>query len=276
MNVAQISPQVFTFTRGYEKFPMTAALILGRDLSVVFDTLLGPADMEPVLEIIRKQAPAKPVVVINSHYHWDHVWGNSAFPGSAIVAHRRCLDRLLADGELTLREYQEKDPKFQAVRLLFPNLTFDESLTLHAGDLTVELMWTPGHTEDSVVAHVPELGLLLAGDMAEYPTPFLYVPGGTGQYIKQLERLASLDLRRVILSHGPVTGPELLTANANYFRRILERVAGAKARGAAREVILAIPFRECLDRWIDPEDSGYEEVHRHNLDRVLRDLEASL
>lgn len=276
MNVAQISPQVFTFTRQYEIFPMTAALILGRDLSVVFDTLLGPPDMVPVREILRQRAAGKPVVVVNSHHHWDHVWGNCAFPESAIVTHRRCLEKLLVDGEATLKEYQEKDHELESVRLAYPNVTFDESLTLHAGDLTVELIWTPGHTEDSIVAHVPELGLLLAGDMAEYPAPYLYVPGGTGQYIKQLQRLASLEVRQVVPSHGPVSGPELLVANANYFRRVCERVSWARSRGATREAMLEkTPFRECLDRWIELENNDYEEVHRHNLDRVWRDLEGS-
>jgi glyoxylase-like metal-dependent hydrolase (beta-lactamase superfamily II) len=124
----------------------------------------------------------KPVrFVINTHHHWDHTFGNAAFPGAEIVGHRFCGPDLLTDygdravrrkyfawnagstQQASLREYIEEagkesdDPSF---RLVPPSRTVDERDTLRAGDLTFILYHTPGiHTRSNLTVFVPELGI---------------------------------------------------------------------------------------------------------------------
>jgi hypothetical protein len=48
----------------------------------------------------------KPVrYVINTHYHWDHTFGNAAFPGAEIVGHRTCAEDMTIDyGDVSARK----------------------------------------------------------------------------------------------------------------------------------------------------------------------------
>ena len=45
----------------------------------VIDTFLGPKSMDAVKKLMGRALRKKPVVIVNSHYHWDHIWGNCAF-----------------------------------------------------------------------------------------------------------------------------------------------------------------------------------------------------
>jgi glyoxylase-like metal-dependent hydrolase (beta-lactamase superfamily II) len=175
-----------------------------------------------------------------------------------IVGHAIAAERLRGERERhALREKQREDPRFAEVRLVPPTITFEGALRIDGGDLTLELIHTPGHTEDHIAVWVPELRLLLAGDAAEHPFPCVGAPETLPELRRSLERLARLEPAAVIPCHGGTTDPGLLDRNMAYFEA-LERLAGdALAAGrvpadwASRADLpdtLGLPYEEAVRR----------------------------
>lgn len=70
-------------------------LILGRKYNYIIDTGLGSGSVNYVKEYIKLDH--KPSIIINTHYHWDHIWGNSSFRGEMIIAHSSCREAIDAE-----------------------------------------------------------------------------------------------------------------------------------------------------------------------------------
>jgi glyoxylase-like metal-dependent hydrolase (beta-lactamase superfamily II) len=196
-----------------------ALLLLGEHLSLILDTLIRPEDMAQFATLARDHG--RPLLVVNSHADYDHAWGNGAFAGP-IIGHARCRERLLGEGEVaTLDELRAKAPGFfDTVMLVPPQITIERRLDIALGGLTVQLHHLPGHTPDSLLAYVPERGLLFAGDCAEWPIPLI----GDGPLMPWAAALrewaAAPGLQTVIPSHGRLGGAELLEANAAYLEQL--------------------------------------------------------
>ena len=76
-------------------------------------------------EFVASAAGERRVVVVNTHHHWDHVFGNAAFAGVDIVAQRGC-PRLI-QAELQSGDESLRLPPPEGVPL--PNVTFGDRLT---------------------------------------------------------------------------------------------------------------------------------------------------
>lgn len=219
-----------------------ATLLLGTKTAVVIDTLARPEDMVPFLELIHARGLS--CTVVDTHADWDHAWGNCAFPKASIVGHTDCYARLnSSEARDTLaRKRRERPGFYDGVRLVAPAATFDAQMSIDAGGFDVELHHLPGHTSDSIVAYVPAHGLLVAGDCVEDPFPLLE-SGPLDGWIAGLRSWAKRDVRTVVPAHGPISGPELLVANAEYL---------ASLRSAPSCPLADPPF--------------YVEAHRRNVE----------
>src|SRR5512143_2887752 len=151
----QISDTLFVHQVEVSGFNVACALVLTAHRALVFDTLTGPQDMRSVEALGNQHREGRTVFVVNSHHHWDHVYGNAAFAGADIVAHRLCR-KLMAS-----RSYAEDEsiPLPPADGVPLPTMTFGDRLTFVDDGGTIHLIHTPGHSEDSVVAYQEEARL---------------------------------------------------------------------------------------------------------------------
>ncbi len=102
-----------------------------------------------------------------------------------------------------------------------PNITFTSSLSLDLGGLTLELHHTPGHTADSIVAWIPERGVLLGGDAIETPLPVVnHAPLLLGWLDALAVWQANDSLKYAIPSHGNASGRESLDQTVAYLRAL--------------------------------------------------------
>ncbi len=196
--------------------PTTVYLIDGTEHLFVVDTFLGPKSLAPVLAHISKHCPGKPAVVFNTHYHWDHVWGNGAFPKATIVAHRLTKERMLAHGQEELIAYAKY--KKGEVHMVTPQLLFEDRQAFVQDG--VEFFHSPGHTDDSSSCYDRVDKVLLVGDNIELPLPYLNW-NGLGQYLKTLEGYQRMGAARIIAGHCPKVGKETIDVNIEYLRRVM-------------------------------------------------------
>lgn len=226
-----------------------ALLVCGQRYSLLIDTLLRPADLVPVADIVR--GAGRPLLIVNSHADWDHWWGNAAFPEAPVIAHRLTRERQMREGKRSLAAQRRKDPAAFAEVVLRPaTVAFSDALDLDLGDLSVELRPLPGHTRDCIVAYFPERRLLFAGDTVEDPIPLLN-EGGFDRWPDELLEWATR-VRVVVPAHGAIGGPDLLRRNAAYLHGLL-----AEPGRAIPELQGAPAF--------------YRRAHRRNLKRAAGD-----
>lgn len=235
---------------------VSAFVVISERYAILLDTLVSPATAGVMLAAAADALRAgRQLLVINTHADWDHYWGNGLFGGAAarhpapIVGHRLCRERVLApETQARLVEMREQEPQtFADVSLVAPALAFDGALTIDGGDLTFELMHTPGHTPDHVAVYVPEIRTLFAGDAAEDPLPFVRDAASLVQLRASLERMLALDPAVVLACHAPDThSPALLRDNAAYFAEVERRATQAITAGQVAAVLDAASDVEAL------------------------------
>jgi glyoxylase-like metal-dependent hydrolase (beta-lactamase superfamily II) len=224
VTISQFDDGIYLASRPLDGGPdVRAALLLGQRRAVVIDTMTCPEDMAPLLALIA--AHGRPHLVVNTHADWDHFWGNAAFPGVPLVGHCLSRERILKPDTQKIDELRARNPaQFANAALLPPDLIFETAMAIDLGGLTLELHHLPGHTQDCLVAYVPERRLLYAGDCAEDPFPLLF-SGPLDGWIEGLRAWAERDIATVVPAHGRIAGVELLRENADYLESV--------ARGAA-------------------------------------------
>ncbi|HJZ61543.1 MAG TPA: MBL fold metallo-hydrolase [Miltoncostaeaceae bacterium] len=213
-------PRVRVFRAGDE---VDVAAVVGARHVVLVDTMSAPEEAEAVLDLLADDVAGRSLVVVNTHQHYDHTWGNAAFdPGgrhpAPIVAHTLGAEIARSpEAAAELARRQAEGPRFARVRIVAPTVTVDGGAVIDAGGLTVELVPTPGHTRDHLAAWIPEIRTLLAGDAAEHPFPYAERPEDLPELVASLDRLAALDPAVVIPCHGGTSDPGLLLRNLDYF-----------------------------------------------------------
>jgi glyoxylase-like metal-dependent hydrolase (beta-lactamase superfamily II) len=257
--VEQLSGEVWVHRIDAEGFPTVTAVAFTRLRTFVVDTLMRPKDMHPVLDLLLDRAGPRHTVVVNTHHHWDHVYGNAAFPGDDIVAQRAC-PRLIQAQMSTADESVPLPPR-EGVPL--PNITFGDRLTFSDEDETVHLLHMPGHSEDSVVVFLATARILFGGDTVEWPLPNFAQRDGTEAWVRSLRQLKQLPVDLIVPSHGPAMGKVIIDANERYITGVCEAVAKAKREGVGRNQ-LDLPAALFLSDDVAIDDV-YAESHRQNL-----------
>jgi glyoxylase-like metal-dependent hydrolase (beta-lactamase superfamily II) len=190
------------------------------------DTSLNPHDSATMLQTLHNSTDDRAIFVINSHADWDHVWGNGTFastPSIPIIAHHNALARWQSDEMQTILTDFQRYPIFKDVVFTPPTLTFTDTLTLHGGDLTLELFYAPGHQPDHIAIWIAQLRLLLAFDAVEYPFLTLESATSVPAMIATLEHFIRLAPASILCSHGETTDAALIQHNLNYIRLIEQK-----------------------------------------------------
>lgn len=137
--------------------------------------------------------------VVSTHRHWDHIGDNAAVvaaTGATLAVHEHDHHGLV-----------DPQPLFAPFPIVpsVPALDLAEGSVIRFGDITLEVLHTPGHTEGSVCLLATEQRLLFSGD-----TLFaggwgrVDLPGSSPDaMIDSLSRLATLDTDLGVLpGHG--------------------------------------------------------------------------
>jgi cyclase len=228
-----------------------AGIIVGDDTTALVDTAATERRTRLLAEEVAKVSPRPPNVLINTHFHGDHIFGNGVFaPQATIVAHELTRVEMLEAG-LGLRNLWP-DVEWGDTPIVPPTITFRDSVTVHAGETRLEVIHVgPAHTTNDSVIWIPEKRILFAGDvLMSGVTPFCLM-GSVAGSIQAIARLRALDPEIIVPGHGHVGGKELLDQNESYLLW-LQQLATDGVRSGLSELELAAAsplgdFAELLD-----------------------------
>ncbi|MDF3289119.1 MBL fold metallo-hydrolase [Streptomyces silvisoli] len=208
-----------------------AGVLVGREAVTLIDCTATESSALRLRSAVAERTPAPVGTMVLTHHHGDHHYGAGVFgPGLTVVAHERTRETMLREG-VNLPSIWP-DVRWGDVRLVPPQLTFTDRMTLYVDELRVELIHLgPAHTTGDVVAWLPERRVLFTGDLTfSQSTPFC-LQGSLDGTLEVLAALRELDAQVVVSGHGPVGGPEVLDANAEYLRWVRELAAEGFAAG---------------------------------------------
>ena len=179
----------------------------------IVDTFLGPKSMNGIKRYILGNFPNKNIIIFNTHFHWDHIWGNCAFPNSDIIAHSQCRKNIQTHSKEELEKF--KQYRQGEVAIVYPNITFEDRLIFHNDG--IEIFYSPGHSVGSASLYDKIDKVLYVGDNVEFPIPY-FCDNNFDEYINTLEKYLTIDFEMLLTGHSGAVNRELLMGHIEYIK----------------------------------------------------------
>ncbi len=167
--------------------------------------LVDPGDSPETIEKMVAQLEGRPVAVLLTHGHYDHILAVGAVKEKYQIPVYACREEegLLADTSLNLTGQVRRPVS------LHPEVWVEDLESFSLAGFSIQAIHTPGHTKGSVCYHFLEEKLLISGDTlfhgsvgrTDLPT------GDTGQMMESLKRLLGMlpDETDVLPGHESAT-----------------------------------------------------------------------
>lgn len=268
----EIGPGVFT--RRYAFYDQQIGLVLGDGEALVIDTRTTRAQARQVLEDIASITPLPVRTVVNTHWHYDHTFGNHDFRPAAIWGHERSRARIIAEASTIIDAVAAEVPRLateiREVELDPPERTFAETARLEVGGRIVDLRFHGrGHTDGDIVVEIPDAGVTFAGDLLEGGAPPYFGDGYPLDWPETVSRVLERVRGPVVPGHGPVGDRGFVEDQLQDLFQVVT-VARALHRGELdREAaIAAMPYAPRAS--VEPLDRALAQL-RGELDRATPD-----
>jgi glyoxylase-like metal-dependent hydrolase (beta-lactamase superfamily II) len=179
----QISTHVYWLSPDGTTDRPTLGAIVGQQATLIVDAGNSPAHARLLLDELTRLDVAKPNYVVLTHWHWDHVFGASAFE-SLLFAYEEtqrvmeemthldwsdeALDRRVEEGteiEFCRDMIKVEWPDRTNLRLKPPEVSFASQLEFNLGGVRAQASHVGGdHASDSTVVYVPEDKIVFLSD----------------------------------------------------------------------------------------------------------------
>ena len=255
------------------------------DKTLIFDPFMNldaAADLKEIaFELTGKQAS----IIINSHFHNDHVRGNQLFENANIISSYWTKNQMaisepeeLASEKISapkslinakkklLNSSNQKDREENImwvgyyegiiannslIKTKLPNLTFTDSLWIYGTKKTIKLIeFKNGHTQSDVVLFIPKDEVVFMGDLLfENRHPYLG-HGNPNSWIKHLdEMITQPQMNAFVPGHGAVSNKSTLKLQKQYITEIQEMVVSSKQKLIPDSIIKKTPIMPAYQNW---------------------------
>jgi len=182
-----------------------SGILVSDSLVLVIDTKQDDAAIQ-FSKMVKELAGTKPIIVINTHNHPDHIHGNKYYKGQTIIA----------GGNYT-KENWIKDAGEETL----PTQWLKDKMDIKMGDDTATLLnlGRNAHTASDVVIYLHKRKMLFCGDVVlNKQAPVLIGNADADGYMAAFDLLPKkFDIQKIVPGHGAIGGPELITIFRQYF-----------------------------------------------------------
>jgi len=219
--VYKVAPATFAIYEPQQAEEVISYLIVGTKQALLFDTGMGIGNIKSIVA----RLTSRPIVVLNSHTHDDHVGGNwqflfvygmdTSFTRANAKGSREDAQAEIAKDQICGALPKNFDPAKYSTKPWKISLFVHDHFKINLGGRSVEIISTPGHTPDSISLIDRVNGLLFTGDTF-YPGGkiWLYRPETDfPAYLASVKKLVALEpqIKLVLGSHNvPVAPPAVL------------------------------------------------------------------
>lgn len=238
--VYEVGEKVYAIAEPFNFQEVISYLILGNEKALLFDSGMGLDSMSVLVD----QLTDLPIVVINSHSHYDHIGSNHEFEHILALdtAYMHQWAKKGWNHEMVKHEVSpeafclEKLPYMDTANYRIEPFTITEFIKdghrIELGERELQVISVPGHTPDAIALYEEESGYLWTGDTF-YEAPIWLFFEGTDlkAYEKSIQRLAGLHpkLNRVFPAHNtPVAEPNRMLELVDAFGQIIKGTKQAK------------------------------------------------
>lgn len=268
MELVQLSRDVYACEQEDRGLGWSNSGFVARGGGMVVDTLYDLDLTSQMIDLYASVHPGAASRLINTHHNGDHCWGNQLFRGAEIIGHRGCVERFgdfqpsAAEAIRTMEnppehlvdlQHEFSPFNFAGVELVPPTTVIDGDHRLDLDGLAADLIYVgPAHTEGDLIVHLPEEGVVFAGDVFFHRCTPIGWEGSTNQWVAALARIEDLAPDHVVPGHGPVCGVEGVRDMREYLEFVQREAsahytAGLSVLDACRRIELG-PYAE----WNEP------------------------
>ena len=96
------------FRRRYESLDLNIGVVIGEEAVLLVDSRASHRQADQLRAELTTLTSLPVGWVVNTHFHWDHTWGNARFPEAALWGHEQCRSEMIDNGEAARRQVLER------------------------------------------------------------------------------------------------------------------------------------------------------------------------
>ena len=122
--------------------------------------IIDPADSPSKIELKVNAMGARPVAVLLTHGHFDHIMGVEAVREKYQIPVYACRqeEEMLREPSVNMTDQMGKSSSIR------PDVFLDDLQVFEAAGFSIQMIHTPGHTKGSCCYYLKEEGVLFSGD----------------------------------------------------------------------------------------------------------------
>lgn len=254
------------------------------DRTLVFDPFMNLDAAQDLKAVAKELTHREASIIVDSHYHNDHIRGNQLFPDATIISSEWTKNEMAVSEPEELKWEKENAPKLleaykkkmitatgrekeelplwigyfegmvvndPKVVTRLPNLTFRDSLWLYGKKNNIRLVeCRNGHTGSDVVLEIPSAGIVFMGDLLfQKRHPYL----GDGRWDSWIGHLQSFykdeGFHTFLPGHGELSGKAEVKKMIDYIQDVHDLVQTDISKGESDSLILKSPVPAAYTDW---------------------------
>lgn len=225
---------------GKPKYPYANCMYIDDDIPAVIDLGAGGRAFQAI-------AGPKVQIALISHFHFDHLHGDSFFPQAKLMASREesptyndkeayirfhgyhlweaLMPGIAREGYGTVIPMPDDVPVTPGFRLIPLDKTFEDGDKIVLGRHTLQAVHLPGHTVGHYGFYLEKEGLLFSGDIDLVKNGPWYssASADVGDLIASVEKIRLIDPRIIVPSHRHIQTENIAAKLTQYIKVVLDR-----------------------------------------------------